>query len=648
MCTHALRWLLLLALHTGYAVMGMQASVGPSECPLAGHRGPGTLPLARRGTGRGPGCPTAVGADKNREPKAKAGQRPERLPLRGSETLTPPFCSHGSIRLHTWMNSSKAWADHIFLSQASVVGTSAIRACAHAPLTPAHRAWAVRTTRFWVCVLRFTEAPALGQQREPGGALDALPVLGAGAPASPGPSPLLGAERSVALLSRACRGPAIGGPGSWRKPLDVVKSTSLPQTATCDQQTGSEPEKLSRRKAAAQPFRETCSVCAAASAKSAASALRPSVRVVRMAKKGCAVEHAGSGAEPAPPLTAKGPDCAHLERSENVAACLGTCAHVCPSAPSRHLHAAGGTRSRVPINHVPRPTSPALPIITWPYTCPVPPPLPGSPARDPSTAHHHVRLHVPHHLPQHLDALSGGPITISPASLRERVWTGGYRSCRGECPSDRQPLIGTNQTCRLGAGTSGVLQAQCVQWEGVGSSGGGQRRACSGSWTSARRLTACAAPSPGLLVGTLDVVLDSSARVAPYRILYQTPDSLAYWTVACGECAGVWGLGETCGATEHWSVSSGDHFVQGALAFAVNPGHAVGLGLGSETTAVPLATDTRCYTEGGGVRTKGTGAVQKGTRHTRYHGSAGSRHTVSQRAHGIVVNKRGRESQRSN
>lgn len=36
-------------------------------------------------------------------------------------------------------------------------------------------------------------------------------------------------------------------------------------------------------------------------------------------------------------------------------------------------------------------------------------------------------------------------------------------------------------------------------------------------------------------MGTLDVVLDSSARVAPYRILYQTPDSLVYWTIACGK-----------------------------------------------------------------------------------------------------------------
>uniref|UniRef100_A0A3Q2YYZ5 Uncharacterized protein n=1 Tax=Hippocampus comes TaxID=109280 RepID=A0A3Q2YYZ5_HIPCM len=39
----------------------------------------------------------------------------------------------------------------------------------------------------------------------------------------------------------------------------------------------------------------------------------------------------------------------------------------------------------------------------------------------------------------------------------------------------------------------------------------------------------------GLLVGTLDVVLDSSARVAPYRILLQTADSQIFWNVACGE-----------------------------------------------------------------------------------------------------------------
>ncbi|XP_040200926.1 TBC1 domain family member 9B isoform X4 [Rana temporaria] len=48
----------------------------------------------------------------------------------------------------------------------------------------------------------------------------------------------------------------------------------------------------------------------------------------------------------------------------------------------------------------------------------------------------------------------------------------------------------------------------------------------------------------GLLVGTLDVVLDSSARVAPYRILHQTQESQIYWTVACGssrkEITGHW------------------------------------------------------------------------------------------------------------
>ncbi|XP_062845091.1 TBC1 domain family member 8B isoform X4 [Trichomycterus rosablanca] len=38
----------------------------------------------------------------------------------------------------------------------------------------------------------------------------------------------------------------------------------------------------------------------------------------------------------------------------------------------------------------------------------------------------------------------------------------------------------------------------------------------------------------GLLVGTLDTVLDSTAKVAPYRILHQTPDSQVYWNIACG------------------------------------------------------------------------------------------------------------------
>ncbi|XP_030065439.1 TBC1 domain family member 8B [Microcaecilia unicolor] len=38
----------------------------------------------------------------------------------------------------------------------------------------------------------------------------------------------------------------------------------------------------------------------------------------------------------------------------------------------------------------------------------------------------------------------------------------------------------------------------------------------------------------GLLVGTLDAVLDSTAKVAPFRILHQTPDSQINWSIACG------------------------------------------------------------------------------------------------------------------
>uniref|UniRef100_A0A4W5JPZ2 TBC1 domain family member 9B n=1 Tax=Hucho hucho TaxID=62062 RepID=A0A4W5JPZ2_9TELE len=48
----------------------------------------------------------------------------------------------------------------------------------------------------------------------------------------------------------------------------------------------------------------------------------------------------------------------------------------------------------------------------------------------------------------------------------------------------------------------------------------------------------------GLLVGTMDVVLDSSARVAPYRILHQTGDSQIFWSIACGSSRKE--------ITEHW------------------------------------------------------------------------------------------------
>ncbi|XP_031682372.1 TBC1 domain family member 8B isoform X1 [Oncorhynchus kisutch] len=38
----------------------------------------------------------------------------------------------------------------------------------------------------------------------------------------------------------------------------------------------------------------------------------------------------------------------------------------------------------------------------------------------------------------------------------------------------------------------------------------------------------------GLLVGTLDTMMDSTSKVAPFRILHQTPDSQIYWSIACG------------------------------------------------------------------------------------------------------------------
>lgn len=39
----------------------------------------------------------------------------------------------------------------------------------------------------------------------------------------------------------------------------------------------------------------------------------------------------------------------------------------------------------------------------------------------------------------------------------------------------------------------------------------------------------------GLLVGALDTVLDSNARVTPFRILLQVPGSQMSWVIASGE-----------------------------------------------------------------------------------------------------------------
>ncbi|KAG2456179.1 TBC9B protein, partial [Polypterus senegalus] len=63
-------------------------------------------------------------------------------------------------------------------------------------------------------------------------------------------------------------------------------------------------------------------------------------------------------------------------------------------------------------------------------------------------------------------------------------------------------------------------------------------------YSGGNELGQCLKTSTGLLVGTLDVVLDSSARVAPYRILHQVQDSQVYWNIACGSSRKE--------ITEHW------------------------------------------------------------------------------------------------
>ncbi|XP_070236046.1 TBC1 domain family member 8 isoform X1 [Bos mutus] len=53
----------------------------------------------------------------------------------------------------------------------------------------------------------------------------------------------------------------------------------------------------------------------------------------------------------------------------------------------------------------------------------------------------------------------------------------------------------------------------------------------------------------GRLVGALDAVLDSNARVAPFRILLQVPGSQAYSPIACGELLS--------GSDVYWAVATG-------------------------------------------------------------------------------------------
>ncbi|XP_027478992.2 TBC1 domain family member 8 isoform X9 [Zalophus californianus] len=56
-------------------------------------------------------------------------------------------------------------------------------------------------------------------------------------------------------------------------------------------------------------------------------------------------------------------------------------------------------------------------------------------------------------------------------------------------------------------------------------------------------------PSWGRLVGALDAVLDSNARVAPFRILLQVPGSQVYSPIACGELLS--------GSDVYWAIATG-------------------------------------------------------------------------------------------
>lgn len=52
------------------------------------------------------------------------------------------------------------------------------------------------------------------------------------------------------------------------------------------------------------------------------------------------------------------------------------------------------------------------------------------------------------------------------------------------------------------------------------------------------------------MVGALDAVLDSNARVAPFRILLQVPGSQVYSAIACGELLN--------GSEVYWAIAIGE------------------------------------------------------------------------------------------
>lgn len=52
------------------------------------------------------------------------------------------------------------------------------------------------------------------------------------------------------------------------------------------------------------------------------------------------------------------------------------------------------------------------------------------------------------------------------------------------------------------------------------------------------------------MVGALDAMLDSNARVAPFRILLQVPGSQVYSAIACGELLN--------GSEVYWAIAIGE------------------------------------------------------------------------------------------
>lgn len=70
------------------------------------------------------------------------------------------------------------------------------------------------------------------------------------------------------------------------------------------------------------------------------------------------------------------------------------------------------------------------------------------------------------------------------------------------------------------------------------------------AWRSVLAQRAPFSSFAGRLVGALDAVLDSSARVAPFRILLQVPGSQVYSPIACGEFPS--------GSDVDWAVAAGE------------------------------------------------------------------------------------------